>query len=263
MITEIRITTMRELQELVFQQERDDGVHRLRNDYFYRGLSREEYTLATTLTRNCGAKEKELEPFLLRNFSKYASILDPSVNDSDWKAMIVGQHHGLPTRLLDWTISVPMALHFAVSESNLSEMDKHNCVVWRYDAKEINKLLPNKYKNALKSVIFTVKELEELVKGVEEYDSDMGSNAFITIEPPSIDHRIVNQYSFFTIMPLGINNLEDFLDKNTNNTVKYVIDGSLRWDIRDLLDQWNISERTVFPGLDGLSTWLKRYYFVK
>ena len=47
------------------------------------------------------------------------------------------------------------------------------------------------------------------------------------------------------------------------STVKYVIDGSLRWDIRDLLDQWNISERTVFPGLDGLSTWLKRYYFVK
>ena len=64
-------------------------------------------------------------------------------------------------------------------------------------------------------------------------------------------------------MPLGINNLEDFLDKNTNNTVKYVIDGSLRWDIRDLLDQWNINERTVFPGLDGLSSWLKRYYYVK
>ncbi len=263
MITEITIKTMSELQELVFQQERNDEVHRLRNDYFYRGLSRADYKLETTLTRNCGIKEKELEPFLLRNFAKYASILDPSVNDSEWKSMIVGQHHGLPTRLLDWTISVPMALHFAVSESSLSDIGKYDCAVWRYDAKEINELLPKKYKNALKSVIFTVKELEELVKGVEEYDSDMGSNAFITIEPPSIDHRIVNQYSFFTIMPLEINNLEEFLDNNTKNTVKYIIDKNLRWDIRDLLDQWNISERTVFPGLDGLSKWLKRYYYVK
>lgn len=263
MITRIKISNMSELQELAFQQERDDEVHRLRNTYFYRGLSRVDYTLATTLTRNCGAKEKELEPFLLRNFAKYASILDPSVNDSEWKAMIVGQHHGLPTRLLDWTISIPMALHFAVTENNLSEMDKHDCVVWRYDAKEINALLPNKYKNALKAVVFTVNELEDVVKSVEEYDSDMGSNAFITIEPPSIDHRIVSQYSYFTIMPSGITNLEEFLDNNTNNTVQYIIDKSLRWDLRDILDQWNISERTVFPGLDGLSTWLKRYYFVK
>ena len=64
-------------------------------------------------------------------------------------------------------------------------------------------------------------------------------------------------------MPLEINNLEEFLDNNTKNTVKYIIDKNLRWDIRDLLDQWNISERTVFPGLDGLSKWLKRYYYVK
>ena len=263
MITTVKITTMEQLRELAFQQEWDPEVKRLRNTYFYRGLSRVDHKLVTTLNRNCKDKAEDLEPFLLRNFAKYASIMDPSVNDSVWRAMIVGQHHGLPTRLLDWTISVPMALNFAVSETDYNEMDQNDCVVWRYDVKEINELLPRKYKEALTYAVFTVDDLAKLSDGIKEYDSDMGDSAFITLEPPSIDHRIVNQYSYFTIMPAGITDLEDYLDKKTNKTERYIIDKSLRWDIRDTLDQWNISERTVYPGLDGLSTWLKRYYYVK
>lgn len=47
------------------------------------------------------------------------------------------------------------------------------------------------------------------------------------------------------------------------HTVKYIIDKSLRWKIRDMLDRMNINERMIYPGLDGLSAWLKRHYYVK
>ncbi|MEO1748606.1 MAG: FRG domain-containing protein, partial [Pseudomonadota bacterium] len=41
---------------------------------------------------------------------------------------------------------------------------------------------------------------------------------------------------------------------------KIIIPKELKWLVRDRLDQSNISERTLFPGLAGLSDWLKRHY---
>jgi hypothetical protein len=41
---------------------------------------------------------------------------------------------------------------------------------------------------------------------------------------------------------------------------KIIIPAELKWEIRDKMDQANITERVLFPGLDGLSQWLRRHY---
>ena len=78
-----------------------------------------------------------------------------------------------------------------------------------------------------------------------------------------MDQRIINQYSYFSIVPHEIEDVENFLNEATEHTIKYVIGKEVRWELRDLLDQFNISERVIYPGLDGLSTWIARHYYVK
>ncbi len=266
MIKEIRINEFDGLKDLVFEQERNSNNGRFRSSFFYRGMTDASYPLSTSLYRNCGEKQKELEAPLLENFIKYGSIEDPSIAESIWKAMIVGQHHGLPTRLLDWTHSTIAALHFANSGVSLDQLDKSDCVVWRIDARELKQHLPKRYFNALeakKTFVFSVDTLKHVTDSIDEYDRDMAGNALVLLEPPSIDQRIVNQYSFFTVIPSDMLDLESFLDAHTVKTVKYIIDRKLRWDLRDILDQLNMSERIIYPGLDGISKWLARHYFVK
>ena len=266
MITIIEISDLEGITRLLTEQDYRPDLDRYRSWYIYRGMSDVSFRLETSLKRNCKDKMRLLEPAILKNFTKYAAIDDPTIERSVWRQMILGQHHGLPTRLLDWSHSSLIGLHFAVTENNLDDMEKRDCVVWRIDMTELHSMLPKKYLDTLaryKTTICTVEMLESITADLSEYDRDMGDSAMIVVEPPSVDPRIVNQYSFFTVIPSSMTDIELFLDRNTSNTVKYVIDRSIRWQIRDMLDQLNISERLVYPGLDGLSKWLARHYFVK
>ena len=54
--------------------------------------------------------------------------------------------------------------------------------------------------------------------------------------------------------------LDKWLESHPELCRKVRIPAKLKWEIRDNLDQANINERVLFPGLDGLSRWLARYY---
>ena len=266
MIETVYIDTIDGIMKMISEQKFNEDIGRLRSPYLYRGMPDAKYRLTTSLRLNCKHLHKELEPSVLRNFSKYACIEDPTISNSVWKQMMIGQHHGLPTRLLDWTYSPLIALHFANTETNFDKLEKRDCVIWRLDMQAANENLPSRYRDALRkrrSFVFSVDALTSVVDSIEQYDIDMGSEAFVNIEPPSVDQRIINQYSFFSIIPSGIEDIEDFLEKHTRHTMRYVISKGIRWDIRDMLDQFNISERIMYPGLDGLSRSLARHYFVR
>lgn len=272
-----QITTLEQINKIIWDQQYQSTLMRNRSPYLYRGLPNSNYHLVTSLRRNCKEKKNDIELAILRNFVKYAALEDPALKTSIWRQMIVGQHHGLPSRLLDWTYSVLIALHFATSGENLDDMSKNAAVLWQIDILEMNKRLPKNYQTTLKNesaFLMTVDMMDSLTRGgntydiLNRYDSDMGTASMVFLEPPSIDQRIIGQYSYFSIIPSRIENLQDdtgietFLDE-TQNTVKCIISTDLKWRIRDMLDQMNINERILFPGLDGITSWMKRHYYVR
>jgi len=266
MIQEVRISTVEDLMPLLSEQEYRPELGRNRSSYLYRGMPDASFRMQTSLARCCKGLQRTLEPAILNNFAKYAVREDPTVTHSVWFRMITGQHNGLPTRLLDWSHSALVALHFAMTENQLEKMDARDCVVWRIDMNEQMNHLPEKYRLAVgreQTSLFSVEMLGKLAPTLERYDEDMGDHSMVIVEPPSTNNRIIMQYSFFSVVPMGITDLEKFLDHYTDHTVKYIIDRKLRWRVRDMLDSLNISERLFFPGLDGLSKWIARHYYVK
>ncbi len=264
MIQTVEIRSLEEVTKIILDQEYNAEIGRLRSTYLFRGMPSAGFRLETSLMRNCGDLMQQLEPSILKNFSKYAIKDDPQINESVWRQMMMGQQYGLPTRLLDWTHSSMIALHFATAENDFAKTDKRDGVVWRIDAKELAGLLPGRYRQELgkgNTFIFDVAALNRVTSSASEYDADMLDRSMVIVEPPSADERIVNQYAYFSVVPTGMKDIEAFLEENTHKTVRYIIRKEIRWDIRDLLDQANVSERIVYPGLEGLSRWIARHYY--
>ena len=247
--------------ELLYDIPKTD-FGRIRSDLIYRGVADRTWNLKTSLQRLEGPYEK-LEGPILRSFRKYATL--GSIPDGNkWVEISVAQHHGLPTRLLDWTSSPQVALHFATHE--LQHFDRDGAI-WCLDVEAARDCLPPHLRKILSdnwADVFSV-EMLEVVSTLRELDSILINHApFVLIfEPPSLDARIVNQHAMFSVMPDSTMMLHDFLARNPHLYKRIIIPKEIKWEVRDKLDQDNVCERALFPGLDGLSTWLKRYYSPK
>lgn len=256
---DIRIRDWLHLQEIIFNGTYNKTIKRNRSPFVFRGLSRASYELKTSLNR---IENADAEYHLLRNFKKYAKR-ELKVENNDWELMAVGQHYGLPTRLLDWTFSPLVALHFATINSENKEED---AAVWCVDIDKVNKLLPSTLMEILneeKSSLFTVEMLGEKWKDIKAFDQFHQSKKedfVFFLEPPSLDDRIINQYAIFSVMSHREVLLDQWLKGHPECYKKIIIPANLKFEIRDYLDQLNMNERIIYPGLEGISSWLKRYY---
>ena len=258
-MNEIRIETWNELQETLFADSYNENIGRHRSQYVFRGLSDTSYHLRTALQR-LGGNYPAFENHLLRNFKKYAhqGMVEA---DTDWHWLSVAQHHGLPTRLLDWTYSPLIAMHFATA--NLEQYDKDGAI-WCVHFGKVHELLPADLSHALQKEgadMFTVDMIQNTLPSIQEFN-DMHSIP-IFFEPPSMDTRIMNQYALFSINSDVTMELNHWLEQHPDLWKKVIIPKELKWEVRDKLDQANVSERVLFPGMEGISQFLKRQYTQK
>jgi hypothetical protein len=252
------VSSWAELTEALYEESWQPELVRFRSDFAFRGVEVPEATLQTGLMR-LGGNYAELEGHLLRNFRKYA-YRDAVPSDSVWNWLALGQHHGLPTRLLDWTFSPYVALHFLTEETDRFDQDG---VIWCVDFMRLKALMPQRLQAILGEEganVFTTDMLAEVATTLAEFDRLARKPFAVFFEPPSLDERIINQYALFSMMSSPTARLDEWLSDHADLVRRLVVPAALKWEVRDKLDQANVTERVLFPGLDGLSRWLRRQY---
>jgi hypothetical protein len=262
-IREVAVHNLSELLAEVTPLEPDPATGRRRDSAVYRGAANAAWPLLTSLDTLGGVQpphaKADLEEHILRNFIRYSRphFGTPPIND--WEVLVAAQHHGLPTRLLDWTYSPLVAAHFATMEAQPAA----DRAVWRLDWKAVHRRFQ------LPGLALLIQDLEQVLGADRPFTpwslfaSDRPRREFACmIEPPSLDARIVAQAATFTLCSDKRQSFDGFLERHElgGALTKYVIPAREAGRLRDQLDLVSVDERRLFPDLDGLAAHLRRYY---
>jgi hypothetical protein len=156
-----------------------------------------------------------------------------------WRSMFYAQHHGLRTRLLDWTTNPIVALYFAV-ERILSRLD---------DEKDFG-------------AIWAIRVNTDDFRSPEEAGDPTKVERWIMVNPPPITKRIVRQSGKFSFHPIHDDGpLEDTKECNQDEAlVKIVITERQKknptCDIRRQLGIMNMHHAALFPDADGVARFI-------
>lgn len=255
---DVRVSSWNELNECLYSGSWQEPLGRFRSTFAFRGMADAAHDLKTSLMR-LGGPYDQLEDDLLRTFSRYARRYITPV-DLSWNWLAVAQHHGFATRMLDWTYSPYVAAHFATTDVTNFDIDG---IIWCVDYVRSAECLPEVLRAILEEEganVFTAEMLNRSATTLAEFDALTERNFVAFFEPPSLDDRIVNQYALFSLMSRPTTRLDEWLVDHPELFRRIIIPAELKWEVRDKLDQANITERVLMPGLDGLSRWLTRYY---
>lgn len=261
MIKDVVVTTLGELVDKVTPVEPDPRTGRRRDTGVYRGSAGSTRTLLTSLDRLGGRphEKRSLESHILRNYARQ-SRPHIDVAADEWELLFSAQHHGVPTRLLDWTYSPLVAAHFATAVPGRGE----DRAIWRLDWRAVHRRF------GFPELSLFTRDLDTILndgKGTLTpwtlfEDWDAGREFACMVEPPALDARIVAQSAVFTFMSDTTCSFDDFLERHglSEALTRFVIGAADVPCLRDQLDLVGMDERRLFPDLDGVAEGLRRYY---
>lgn len=237
-----------------------DSPAKTRGHYWYRGQTNAEWGLETSflrMTRHLAKRREEainLENVARQEFmSKAHLFIDPG-NMSKVKTMpcwwALMQHHGAPTRLLDWTASPYVAAYFATQQDG-SESDG---AVWCFCHRRLHTAFVKEYGSEPPDLTKTededpaVEHLHEALRNPEA--------------PPSVvplafkffsSARMAEQQGRFTMcLRVHQDHVCIATKISTTHLKKIVIPHKIKPDFLAELRRMNITAAALFPGVDGL-----------
>ena len=206
------------------------------------------------------AFKPDFEFEIVENFKRYApSIiqnLPETKNYLSW--LFIMQHHSFPTRLLDWTENILVALFFAIIDSPQDIGEIWSILPWKLNENSGFWGLPLPEASILKYLSNEPfhNSPEKLVEELKLKETPHKPIAFL---PNLVLPRISRQMSAFTIHPKPTqNNTIPELITDDNYLVRYIIPKDLKTEFEKKLSSLGISYRTLFPDLEGLAKDFKR-----
>jgi hypothetical protein len=200
-------------------------------------------------------------PFFQSRVHHYLSDLPGSDEEVEWLALM--QHHGAPTRLLDWSLSPYVATFFAIEQ--VPESAENPPVLWAINFSDLMR--------------YTCREMlaERDLYGEHDYFRDFNRKLLnrrlpdrpvvAAVIPPRANERLIIQQGVFlygdphsvpfeTCLRYALSRVPEVCRPAVH---KIEIDPSCRVEILKELDRMNINSATLFPGLDGFCRYLRTY----
>ena len=233
----------------------------LKPGWIYRGQKSKDWPLMTSLERCCDREqikpkdrvfnEAELFRDFRRAYHQYARHIPAPDSTIEWISLM--QHHGAPTRLLDFTYSIYVAAYFAL------ECADADCAVWAvrgpWALAQSIAAFHHAGKRSAKRLRMATQEFHDKLYH-ELLLKKPSTRAAVPLNPFRLNERLRTQRSAF-IAPGTVSH--SFMDNlyalegyaQGNNCIKIEIPKKLRVEAIEQLFAMNISRTSLFPGLDG------------
>ena len=204
------------------------------NEILFRGQSQDKPLIPSLGRLKLLDTISETEISIMDDFKTISApfYTRPLNNIYEWTA--VAQHHGAPTRLLDWSLNPLAALYFAVYQPPIPGSD--HSVVWML------RVSPNDYM-------------------IEKEMTNIRCKRPWIYQPRHIVDRITAQSAYFTTHKTTADDIafENFENSEEfgNKLTKIIIPSGRFAHFRFHLDRFGINEASIYPGLEGISRHLK------
>jgi len=195
-------------------------------------------SLIPSIARHYFKKSRELdEKRMLEEFNLQSVQYLKYHPNTDLERLTIAQHHGVPTRLLDWTENALAALYFAVSKA---PEKNDSAVVWILSVDRDSTML------------------------LDRTDFDVFSNTEVKLfKPSSIIPRVTSQFGWFSCHPYRGQGFYERIDKEYSDSTrlnKIVIDNGCTGEILSALESCGVNRHSIFRDLDSLGQYIFEKY---
>jgi len=271
---------------------------------YFRGQSKsvsDGYSLKSSIGRYVSLSKlsfyerEEKERKVLEVFANHLVTYVQHLPRNDWESLAIAQHHGVPTRFMDWTTNPLVALYFAARNTSTDDQgNRADGAVYVLTSEPTRFSDLGHLKAGVKPVPDSVTEPASPTSGYDLFglpkpveDSETSTDLFMPItavsapaedkeehieeafaapspfditenviyDPPHVSPRIRAQDGVLLACHQPLEPLEE------KDYLEIIIKHEAHDDIRRRLDQYGVFDKQLFPDLDGIAKWLRYRVF--